>query len=112
MNKEETITKEELGQQYNDYWNYMIKNDIIYGNIQTIDNQQLKDLSIIKHDHNGKVKFKKHDKSKNNAIKIGDQVKNGDDYGEVVDIDGDLLCVRIDGDEIRVWNTDDVKRLR
>ena len=110
MNNEEKISEEQINQQYNDYWNYMIKNDIMYGNIQTIDSQQLNDLSIIKHDH-GKIKFKKHDKSKNNVIKIGDRVNNSGEYGEVVDIDGDLLCVRTGGDEIRIWNVNDVKKL-
>lgn len=106
MNKENKITE----QQYHDYWEYMIKNDIIYGDIQTIDTQQLKDLSLIKNNH-GKIKFKKHNSSKHNIIKIGDKVDNDGDYGEVIDIDGDLLCVRIKNGDIRIWDANNVKKI-
>lgn len=69
---------------------------------------QLKDLSIIEHGRNGKIKFKK---PSHNVVKykIGKRVSNGNVTGVIIDIDNELLCVRTSFGNIEVWNTGDVK---
>ena len=107
---DERLSEEIVGQQYDDYWEHMAKDNIVYGDIQTIDNQRLKDLSIIKHDYNGKIKFKKRN-NKKGIIKVGDKINNDGEHGEVIDIDGNLLCVKTKDGEIKVWNINNVKKV-
>lgn len=72
-------------------------------------NEQLKDLSIIEHGRNGKIKFKKPSSHSDNKYKIGKRVSNGSLIGEIIDIDNELLCVKTSFGNIEVWNTGDVK---
>lgn len=96
---------------FNEYWDY-VKDDIMHGNIRLPTGQEINSLSFIERDHSGKIKFKNPIHNKKNIINIGDKVSNGSEYGEVIDVDGDLLCVINNFGEVCVWETNDVKVLR
>lgn len=91
--------------QYLDEINY---EEMIAGLNQLPSKQYFKDISILEEDRHGKIKFKKHSKKKS-SIAVGDMVSNGELSGEVIDIDGDLVCVKTIDGEIHVWNINKVK---
>jgi len=91
--------------KYLDEINY---EEMIAGLNQLPSKQYFKDISILEEDRHGKIKFKKHSKKKS-SIAIGDKVSNGELSGEVIDIDGDLICVKTIDGEIQVWNINKVK---
>lgn len=91
--------------KYLDEINY---EEMIAGLNQLPSKQYFKDISILEEDRHGKIKFKKHSKKKS-SIAVGDMVSNGELSGEVIDIDGDLVCVKTIDGEIQVWNINKVK---
>ncbi len=91
--------------KYLDEINY---EEMIAGLNQLPSKQYFKDISILEEDRHGKIKFKKHSKKKS-SIAVGDMVSNGELSGEVIDIDGDLICVKTIDGEIQVWNINKVK---
>lgn len=91
--------------KYLDEINY---EEMIAGLNQLPSKQYFKDISILEEDRHGKIKFKKHSKKKS-SIAVGDMVSNGELSGEVIDIDGDLVCVETIDGEIQIWNINKVK---
>lgn len=94
--------------KYLDEINY---EEMIAGLNQLPSKQYFKDISILEEDRHGKIKFKKHSKKKS-SIAVGDMVSNGELSGEVIDIDGDLVCVKSTTGAIEVWNSKDVIKIK
>jgi len=98
----------EVFDDYGDYMDDIITDSRTNGLNQLPSQRDFRDKSIIDTDRHGNLKFKKHSKNKS-KIKIGDRVSNGGITGEVIDVDGDLLCVETIDGKIQVWNLNKVK---
>lgn len=51
-------------------------------------------------------------KKQQEVIKVGDWVNKSGNLGNVIDIDGDLLCVKNIWHDVEVWNIKDVKLVK
>ena len=102
------ITEEVSAEEYTKYTQKIIDDNFNNTN-QLLMGDQLNDLSLIKQDKHGRIKFKKPQLKKKIEFQIGDEVKNGRITGKILDIDGELVCVENQFGDIEVWNIKDVR---
>jgi len=97
------INAEEL----DDYYDNFIK-DKMYPDPAdyNLSRQEMKNLSTYDWD---RKKFKKR-KKEEKKIKTGDTVVKSGIVAKVEDIDGDLVCVKVDG-QVEIWNIKDVRKV-
>lgn len=104
------ITEEVSAEEYTKYTQKIIDDNFNNTN-RLLMGDQLNDLSLIKQDKHGRIKFKKPQLKKEVKLQIGDEVKNGRIAGKILDIDGELICVTNQFGDIEVWNIEDVKKI-
>ena len=79
------------------------------GSEQLLSPQDISDLSNITKDRRGHIKFKNHRKDTERKFSPGDVVKKDKIEAEVIDVDGELLCVQLKDGNIEVWNAKDIR---
>ena len=88
------ITKE----QFDENWD-LIKDEMVAdGTEQQFTKQELVDIKISLKDKIRAIKT-----NKNFTIEIGDCVMNHGISAEVLDVDGEFLCVRTNTGEVEIW---------